>query len=342
MLLSLELIIKYSAFGLLVMLAMLIIVLERRTWPGRLLILLSLSLASLLVSTVHTDDTPHFIFCLLNVPNTILVWLFVKSLLDEDFTMGWVNWIIAASWCVPLWIMRIDLHNGFNIFSSIHSDLLNIYACILFAYLVFFILKGWVDDLVEPRRRLRLIFVIGVVTLSLFAIISEFLMPTRLLGTFKLIAIFPPLIAAYFWIFRVKPDHFVFAGHDDSRNETVGHKVDPRFESLKQKLDQEIIEHKCWQEADLTIPKLAKRLGTTQHSLRKLINQEMGFQNFRSFMNEYRIEAIKEALVDPASQNIPILNLALENGFNSLPPFNRAFKSIAGITPRTYRQQFKK
>jgi len=341
MLLSLELIIKYSAFGLLVMLAMLMLVLQRHTWPGRLLILLSLSLASLLVSTVHTDGMLHLVFCLLNVPNTILIWLFAKSLLDENFKMRWFNWMIAASWCVPLWIMRIDLHNGFNIFSSIHSDLLNIYACILFAYLVFFILKGWVDDLVEPRRRLRLIFVISVVTLSLFAIISEFLMPTRLLGTFKLIAIFPPLIAAYFWIFKVKPDHFAFAGHDDSRDETISHKVDPRFESLKQKLDQEIIEHKCWQEADLTIPKLASRLGTTQHTLRALINQEMGFQNFRRFVNEYRIDAVKVALEDPVRKNTPILTLALENGFNSLPPFNRAFKSIVGVTPRAYRQEFK-
>ena len=119
---TIELIIKFSAFGLLVMLALLILISRSKTWSSRLLILLSLSLAALLLSTsadaLQMSDTTNFIFAMLNVPNTILVWLLAKSLLHENFKMGWVNWAIAASWCVPLWMMRLDYFGYFNLLSS--------------------------------------------------------------------------------------------------------------------------------------------------------------------------------------------------------------------------------
>lgn len=344
-----ELAIKFSAFGLLVMLAFLLLVAQRKTWPGRLLILLSFSLAALLLSTSYDtlklSEKTHFIFAMLSVPNTILVWLFAKSLLDENFKMGWFHWTVASSWCVPLWIMQLDYHGYYTLLSSSYAWLLNLYACLLFLHIVYFALRGWADDLVEPRRRLRQVFVIGTVVLTLFAIISEFLLPDGdkvLLGTFKLMAIFPPLIAAYFWIFTVRPNHFAFWGDSDRKDEPPTTKGASRFASLKIKLEQEMHVHNSWREPDLTIPKLAKRLGTTQHNLRALINQEMGFKNFRTFLNEYRIDAIKTVLADPTHQHIPVLTVALENGFNSLPPFNRAFKANMGITPTMFRHQAQK
>ena len=328
------------------MLALLMLVSQRKTWPGRLLILLSLSLAALLLSTstgvLKMSKTTHFVFGMLNVPNTILVWLFAKSLLNENFKMGWLNWAIAASWCVPLWIMRLDHYGYYSLLSSSHAWMLNLYACLLFLYIVFLALSGWADDLVEPRRRLRRVFVIGILILTLLAVISEFFLPKGddvLLGTFKLMAIFQPLIAAYFWIFTVRPDHFAFWGVGDQKDELPTWERTSRFAELKVKLEQEMQVQKSWRETGLTIPKLAKRLGTTQHNLRALINQEMGFQNFRSFLNQYRVEAVKTVLADPAYLHIPVLTVALENGFNSLPPFNRAFKANVGVTPTTYRQQ---
>jgi AraC-like DNA-binding protein len=342
---TLELVIKFSAFGLLVMLALLMLVLQRKTWPGRLLILLSLSLAALLLSTsrelLNMSNTAYLIFAMLNVPNTILVWLFAKSLLDENFKMGWLNWGIAISWCVPVWIMRLDHYGYYSLLPSSFAGLMNIYACLLFLYIVFFAIRGWADDLVEPRRRLRRVFVIGVLVLSLFAIISEFYLPPGdevLLGTFKLMAIFPPLIAAYFWIFAVRPNHFAFGNRQNNKEDVSGEGGASRFVILKEKLNQEMLEKKAWRETGLTIPILAKRLGTTQHQLRALINQEMGFQNFRSFLNQYRVNAVKEVLANPEHTHIPILTIALENGFNSLPPFNRAFKAITGVTPTVFRQ----
>ena len=73
------------------------------------------------------------------------------------------------------------------------------------------------------------------------------------------------------------------------------------------------------------------------HQLRKLINQSMGYRNFASFLNKYRIAHVKQSLSDPHKARVPVLTLAMEAGFSSLAPFNRAFKAIEGITPTDFR-----
>ena len=41
---------------------------------------------------------------------------------------------------------------------------------------------------------------------------------------------------------------------------------------------------------------------------------------------------------DPAQAEVPILTIALDAGFQSLGPFNRAFKAVTGVTPTEYRR----
>ena len=48
---------------------------------------------------------------------------------------------------------------------------------------------------------------------------------------------------------------------------------------------------------------------------------------------------MRAALRDPAKRDLPILTLALEAGFQSIGPFNRAFKTATGLTPTEFRQQ---
>ena len=51
------------------------------------------------------------------------------------------------------------------------------------------------------------------------------------------------------------------------------------------------------------------------------------------FLNFYGIADAKTALAHPAQAEVPIPTIALDAGFNSLGPFNRAFKAEAGMTP---------
>jgi AraC-like DNA-binding protein len=44
------------------------------------------------------------------------------------------------------------------------------------------------------------------------------------------------------------------------------------------------------------------------------------------------------ALADPSQAEVPILTIALDAGFGSIGPFNRAFKAHTGLTPTEYRR----
>ena len=86
------------------------------------------------------------------------------------------------------------------------------------------------------------------------------------------------------------------------------------------------------------IRQLAEELNTPEHQLRALINQRLGYKNFSTFLNGYRIEETCERLTDPKEARIPILTIALDAGFASLTPFNRAFRQATGMTPSEYRR----
>jgi AraC-like DNA-binding protein len=88
----------------------------------------------------------------------------------------------------------------------------------------------------------------------------------------------------------------------------------------------------------LTIRSLAAQLDIPEYRLRRVINQQLGYRNFNTFVNHFRIEEACRILADPAHERLPILNLALDLGFGSLGPFNRAFRARIGQTPTEYRR----
>ena len=86
-------------------------------------------------------------------------------------------------------------------------------------------------------------------------------------------------------------------------------------------------------------PALVAALGVPEYRMRRLINQRLGHRNFSSFVNGYRLAEVTAALADPGQANVPILTIALDAGFQSIGPFNRAFKAHTGMTPTAYRKQ---
>jgi AraC-like DNA-binding protein len=88
----------------------------------------------------------------------------------------------------------------------------------------------------------------------------------------------------------------------------------------------------------LSITGLAHRLDTPEHRLRALINQRLGHRNFSAFLNRYRIDEAKALLADRDKVDLPVLTVAMDLGYNSLPPFNRAFRAETGTTPSDYRR----
>ena len=65
----------------------------------------------------------------------------------------------------------------------------------------------------------------------------------------------------------------------------------------------------------------------------------LGFRNFTAFLNSYRVTEAKQQLGDPEQSRTPVLTIALNLGYASLGPFNRAFKAQTGMTPTEYRRR---
>lgn len=100
-----------------------------------------------------------------------------------------------------------------------------------------------------------------------------------------------------------------------------------------------IMETNIHRDHDLNISTLADRSGIHEYQLRALINQSMGYRNFREFLNSYRLEEVQSALSDPVFDAAPITTIAFDSGFNSIPSFNRVFKAQFGVAPTEYRDR---
>jgi AraC-like DNA-binding protein len=92
------------------------------------------------------------------------------------------------------------------------------------------------------------------------------------------------------------------------------------------------------QDPELSLPLLARRLGTNTGHLSRAINEGLGV-NFSTFVNDLRSHRVA-AMID-AGRSDDLLDLALEAGFSSKASFNRAFASALGMPPSTYRKRLK-
>ncbi len=70
---------------------------------------------------------------------------------------------------------------------------------------------------------------------------------------------------------------------------------------------------------------------------RVLEEMALGYRNFNDFLHDYRLREVAARLADPKEAHLPVLSLALDCGYGSIGPFNRAFKAKFGMTPTRFR-----
>jgi AraC-like DNA-binding protein len=110
-------------------------------------------------------------------------------------------------------------------------------------------------------------------------------------------------------------------------------------QSVLDRLNRRFVPERLYARESLTIVGLASLLGTQEHVLRRVVNHGLGFRNFNDFLHTHRLKEAAERLGDPQGRRIPVLTIALEVGYGSIGPFNRAFKERFGVTPTEYRRQ---
>jgi len=113
-------------------------------------------------------------------------------------------------------------------------------------------------------------------------------------------------------------------------------KTDLDIESQIQSLQAFMAEHEPYLDSSLNLQKLATQLGMPSRELSVLINHNLN-QHFFDFITSYRINRAIAILENPAHNQLTILEVLYDVGFNSKSPFNKAFKKHTGKTPTEYR-----
>ena len=113
---------------------------------------------------------------------------------------------------------------------------------------------------------------------------------------------------------------------------------DPAVEDeLRQRLVALVEVEQIHLDPDLTFATFVRRMNAPERAVRKLVNHELGFDHFRSFLNHHRIEEARRLLADPRRSADKLIAVALDSGFASLPSFNRVFRATEGSTPSQYK-----
>lgn len=338
---DLELILRGGACGVLVLVAVLLLRDHRGTAGGRLGALFALSGAAYAISTALGEPVRWWAapILALTAGGNVAFWLFARALFEDGFRPRLAHgalWLAIALVGVVQGLVLVPLHFPAAAYVAAFLTLETLAFVGLTTAQVIAARGG---DLVEPRRRLRLYVVViavvyvGAKALSdLFGAAHAAPLASHLAEAAGLVVV---VAGAALALLRIHGGEVLFPRRGPAAPPSPPVSADP---VLATALDKAMNVERLYRRDGLTIGALAAHLGLPEHRLRRLINQELGYRNFAAFLNGRRLEDARQALADPDQAEVPILTIALDAGFASLGPFNRAFKAETGQTPSQFRR----
>ena len=293
----------------------------------------------------HTTDLwrwPIVALCLV-VP--ALFWLFARALFEDEFQPGYRE-AGAVFVMLVLGAVMIALDGTGRLAAGLA---LRLFGLALVGHAIWVVLRGYAGDLVERRRRFRAPFVIlAGLYVAMVAITEIALLGARAsigLSTLNALGILALTFASMVYFTGLRPEvvapspHVPASAPPPASLPPAPVPAPPaEDDALLARLRDLMERDRVYRTDGLTIGALAEKLGAQEYLLRRLINGRLGHRNFNAFLNGYRLAEAKAALADPSQAEVPVLTIALDAGFASLGPFNRAFKAETGLTPTEFRR----
>lgn len=103
---------------------------------------------------------------------------------------------------------------------------------------------------------------------------------------------------------------------------------------LKEQLVHLLEVEKVYRQNTIKLETIAQRLGTTRHNASQVINEHFGL-NFFELINKYRVEEAMK-LLKSNKENLNIIDIAYEVGYNNKVTFNKSFKRFSNLTPSQF------
>ncbi|UPK02935.1 AraC family transcriptional regulator [Bradyrhizobium sp. 170] len=275
----------------------------------------------------------------------VILWLWALAVFDDSFVLRphhLAIWALVAglglfAYCGWATSPMISLISG-RMFALVS---------IMFALLAAAqTLPVWRADLVAGRRRLLIAFLLAMTAFVVVNAVSGLAaIPWRSLSfsyAFGLGVVVLLGVWTSFPEFIGQPALVGAAGpvREATRKREAAARIGvfPPNQAWRKQIERVMTMERVYRQEGLTIGLLAVKLGLPEHRLRTLINEGLGHRNFNAFLNRYRIDEAKAALGDPDQMDVPVLTIALDAGFQSITPFNRAFKADTGQTPTEFRR----
>ncbi|MES2105322.1 MAG: AraC family transcriptional regulator [Pseudomonadota bacterium] len=354
--LALNLMLRGGAMLLLVLIAALLLRSHPRAIAARLGAAFAIGVCAFVLNTIpgFAENPPwwHAPVMVLEAGNMLVFWLFTQALLDDGFRLRrWhlAAWGLMAAAALLTCFVFVPLHSSL---AAPISTALTLATIGLAALSVTQSISSWKVDLVEGRRRLRMVIVAATAGYSIFMATAALSSGDGVMAVFSStanaagLACISLLIAWQLMQFAgdglfVDRQH---AGNDavmeENRPDPVGaaEAAEGPNPALVSELLRLMTVEYLYREENLSIAALAQHMELPEYKLRRLINQGLGYRNFNAFLNAYRIADASRALAASDQAEVPVLTIAMDAGFQSLGPFNRAFKAITGQTPTEFRR----
>ncbi len=87
-----------------------------------------------------------------------------------------------------------------------------------------------------------------------------------------------------------------------------------------------------------SIQTMSEALSIQKFYITQVLNESLN-KNFYTFVNDFRIEEVKNLIKVDDNNKYTLLSLAFDSGFNSKTSFNTTFKKYTGKTPSQYRKE---
>ncbi len=278
------------------------------------------------------------------VTKAVWFWLLARTLFVDGARLNARHLALAlAVGAVGTWQQKVFLANfRANTTTTLDNIVAFGFESALLAFVLLGLYEAWrglANDLVEPRRHLRIGFIAatGFYLTATLAVQSHNVLNSATTPAFAALAnmtfVAAGCLIATWQMLQPRRETWL-----DQTQRTATVSLSPVETIVRMDLERAIDRERLFVQEGLTIGALAAHVGTSESVLRRVINQGLGYRNFNDYLHAVRIREACAALARPDLARTPILSIAMNVGYGSIGVFNRAFKSRVGVTPTDYRR----
>ncbi|MEM7086728.1 MAG: helix-turn-helix domain-containing protein, partial [Bacteroidota bacterium] len=270
-------------------------------------------------------------------------------------TAGSMSWLAQLSVCAtraafPAFItlfalvsFRNQIGSSINVIGLVVTTHFIIYLCI--ALKLIYAYRKRLKNTISSFYHISLFWLEGIIYLQLTTIVVMLLESyfQSLIATdiFILVIYVLALILIHCFYYLGLKQVRLFKGFNQEHTKTnvpKEYKIpEDLFNEYLNKLNAYVAQEKPYLEYNISLQDFSDKLSISPRNLSHVINKKFK-RNFYDFINNYRLEQVKEHLKE---SNKSIKEIMYDCGFSNKATFNSIFKKNTGLTPTQFRERQK-